>query len=83
MEEIYKIPLMMTAQPDGGYKITSPLLPELLKEGDTPAEAMEHIPDALRAVVEIYEDLGRSLPPDLRRDVHGEAIAFDYLVAAE
>ena len=58
----YKIPLILTPQPEGGYTVTSPLLPELVTEGDTAQEAVENVKDALAAVVETYEDLGRSLP---------------------
>jgi antitoxin HicB len=36
----YKIPLVLTPQPEGGYTVTSPLLPELVTEGDTVEEAM-------------------------------------------
>ena len=32
----YRIPLVFTPQPEGGYTVTSPALPELLTEGDTP-----------------------------------------------
>jgi hypothetical protein len=32
---IYKIPLVLTAQPEGGSTVTSPLLAELITEGDT------------------------------------------------
>jgi antitoxin HicB len=58
----YKIPLILTPQPEGGYTVTSPLLPELIKEGDSLEEALENVKDALAAVIEIYEDLGKSLP---------------------
>ncbi len=58
----YKIPLILSPQPEGGYTVTSPLLPELLTEGETAEEALDNVKDALAAVVEIYEDLGRSLP---------------------
>ena len=58
----YKIPLVLTPQPEGGYTVTSPLLPELVTEGDTVDEALSNVKDALAAVVEIYEDLGRTLP---------------------
>jgi antitoxin HicB len=58
----YKIPLVLAPQPDGGYTVTSPLLPELVTEGDTVEEALENVQDAVAAVVEIYEDSGRSLP---------------------
>ena len=31
----YKVPPTMPPQPEGGYTVTSPLLPELITEGDT------------------------------------------------
>ena len=62
MAHIYKIPLMLTVQPEGGYTVTSPALPELITEGETVEEALAHVQDALAAVVEIYEDLGKPLP---------------------
>lgn len=37
---IVKIPLVLDPQPDGAYTVTSPLLPELITEGDTVAEAL-------------------------------------------
>ena len=58
----FKIPLVLTPQPEGGYTLTSPLLPELATEGDTIEEAVENVRDALAAVIETYEDLGRCLP---------------------
>lgn len=58
----YKIPLVLHPQPEGGYTVTSPLLPELVTEGDTVDEVMSNVKDALVAVVEAYQDLGRSLP---------------------
>ena len=62
----YKIPLVLTPQAEGGYTVTSPLLPELVTEGDTVEEALANVKDALAAVVEAYEDLGRSLPQNAR-----------------
>ena len=58
----YKIPLVLAPQPEGGYTVTSPLLPELVTEGNTVEEALENVQDAVAAVVEIYEDAGRPLP---------------------
>ena len=60
-----KIPLVLEPQPEGGYTVTSPLLPELITEGDTMAEALANVEDAFRAVVEIYQDRGRPLPSSL------------------
>lgn len=58
----YKIPLVLTPQAEGGYTVTSPLLPELVTEGDTIDEALANVRDALAAVIETYADLGRRLP---------------------
>ena len=67
-----KIPLVLEPQPEGGYTVTSPLLPELITEGDTMAEALANVEDAFSAVVEIYQDRGRPLPSSLYlEDVNG------------
>ena len=58
----YKLPLVLTPQLEGGYTVTSPLLPELVSEGDSLSEALANVEDALAAVIEAYQDLGRSLP---------------------
>ena len=58
----YKVPLLLTPQAEGGYTVTSPLLPELVTEGDSIAEALENVKDALAAVIELYQDQGRPLP---------------------
>ena len=59
---LYKLPLVLTPQPEGSYTVTSPLLPELVTEGDSLDEALVNVRDALSAVIEAYHDLGRSLP---------------------
>lgn len=62
MEQIYKLPLILDPQPEGGFTITCPLLPELITEADSLAEVGPNVSDALAAVLEIYQDEGRSLP---------------------
>ena len=69
----YKLPLVFEPQSEGGYTVTCPILPELITEGDTIAEALANAKDALIAIIEAYADLGRSLPPVLERatlDLH-------------
>lgn len=63
---LYKVPLLLSPQAEGGFTVTSPLLPELLTEGDTVEEALANVQDALAAVIEAYEDLGRALPVNLQ-----------------
>ena len=65
---IARIPLLLEPQPEGGYTVTSPLLPELITEGDTLSEAMANAEDAFAVVLEIYEDEGRPLPPGIQVD---------------
>jgi len=69
METLYKLPLILDPQPEGGYTVTCPLLPELITEGDTVREALDNAADALAAVIEAYEDRGRPMPPALRQPV--------------
>lgn len=72
----YKLPLVFTPQPEGGYTVTCPVLPELITEGDTIAEALSHVEDALVAIVEAYADLGRQLPPVLDKVALDPQIPF-------
>ena len=67
---IARIPLSLEPQPEGGYTVTSPLLPELITEGDTVAEALANAEDAFAVVLEIYEDEGRPIPLDSQHSKH-------------
>lgn len=83
MAYVYKIPLALTAQPEGGYTVTSPVLPELVTEGDSLEQALAHVQDALQAVIELYEDLGKPLPEELCQQPDNETISFEYAVAIQ
>jgi len=63
---VYKLPLVLEPQPEGGYLITCPFLPELITEGDTVQEALSNANDALAAIVEALKELKRSLPTVLQ-----------------
>jgi antitoxin HicB len=78
MMHMYKIPLVLTHQPEGGYTVTSPLLPELVTEGDPIDEALLHVHDAVQAVVALYEGLGKLLPATLRPSPEADAIQFEF-----
>ena len=80
MAEVFKVPLVLTAQPEGGYTVTSPVLPELVTEGDTLEEAINNVRDGLLAVIETYEDLKRAFPANLRQDPRDSSIWFEGVV---
>lgn len=68
-----KIPLILEPQPEGGWTVTSPVLPELLTEGDSIEEIRENVQDCFAGLVEMYEDDERPLPPEiLNYDDHTE-----------
>ncbi len=79
---MFRIPLIYTPQPEGGYTVTSPVLPELLTEGDSLAEAQANVRDAFEAVVELYADEGRALPASILLPAPGEVVWTETLVGS-
>ncbi|HEV2689735.1 MAG TPA: type II toxin-antitoxin system HicB family antitoxin, partial [Bryobacteraceae bacterium] len=73
-------PLIFSPQPEGGFTVTSPILPELITEGDTLEEAYSNVADALAAVIEIYNEQGRSLPAGVELPGSGQIVWSDALV---
>jgi antitoxin HicB len=79
---LYKVPLILSPQPEGGFTVTSPLLPELVTEGETVSEALANVQDALAAVIETYQDLGRTLPANTRLAEESGPLWLETLVVA-
>jgi antitoxin HicB len=75
-----KLPLVFSPQPEGGFTVTSPILPELVTEGDTLEEAFSNVRDALAAVMEIYAEDGRPLPAGIELPAAGQIVWTDALV---
>jgi antitoxin HicB len=78
--KLYKIPLVLDPQPEGGYTVTCPLLPELITEGDTAQEALGNIPDALASLLDAYQQLGRSIPAVLKQNPPDSPLWLESLV---
>lgn len=76
----YRVPLSLEPQPEGGYTVTSPVLPELITEGDTVEEALAHAREAFALVLDIYEDEGRPLSPQVTQNVEGATISTEHLI---
>lgn len=79
----YRIPLIFTPQPEGGYTVTSPVLPELLTEGETLEEAQTNVHDAFEAVAELYAEQGRLLPASISLPAAGEVVWSETLVGSQ
>ena len=83
MENIYKLPLVMEPQPEGGWTITCPILPGLITEADTLDEISVNVSDALEALIEGYEELNQPLPDVLRPIAINAPFMTDALVHLE
>jgi len=79
---MYRVPLLFTPQPEGGYTVTSPVLPELVTEGDTLEEAQANARDAFEAVVELYAEQRRPLPASISLPTSGEVVWSEVLVGS-
>lgn len=79
---IAKIPIVLEPQPEGGYTVTSPLLPELITEGATISECLVNVEDAFAAVAELYQDMGRTLPASIYVNDENGPVSVEAVVAA-
>lgn len=52
-------------QPEGGFTVLVPALPEVVTEGDTREEALANARDAIELVLDMYRADGRAIPQDV------------------
>ena len=58
----YAYPYIAEPQPEGGWTVTFPDVPEAITQGDTTAEAAAMAEDALVSALSFYIDAGEALP---------------------
>lgn len=80
MRNIYKLPLILEPQPEGGYTVTCPLLPDLITEADTLDEVIPNVSDALSALIEAYQELNKPLPSFLNPIIEPSLIWTETLI---
>ena len=73
-KKVVDIEVIAEPQPEGGFTITCPTLPGLITEGPTLDEAVSNVPDALEALLELYEEDGLPLPDDIFVEETGETV---------
>ena len=83
MSKLLKIPLVLEPQKEGGWTVTSPVLPELVTEVDDLKQLDEVVRDAVNAVMELYEDMGKEVPSGLIADGMKSPVWFESLISAE
>jgi len=55
-------PIILECMEEGGYYAECPILQGCHVEGETYAEALENLEDAIRVILESYRELGKPLP---------------------
>lgn len=60
MSKTYKI--ILEPQPEGGYTVFVPELPDVVSEGDTKQEAITNIKDAIEGYLLTMKDMGWPIP---------------------
>lgn len=64
MAESFTFSVVLEPQPDGGFTVLVPALPEVVTEGDTEPEALAAAEEAIRAVLAYRRDNGLAIPED-------------------
>ena len=64
LADSFDFTVILEPQPDGGFTVTVPALPEVVTEGDTEAEALQMAGEAIRAVLDYRRDHDIDIPCD-------------------
>ncbi|MFZ5536515.1 MAG: type II toxin-antitoxin system HicB family antitoxin [Pseudomonadota bacterium] len=59
---MFEYPVDLHPQPEGGYLVTFPDIPEAVTQGEDQDEALLYAVDALETALELYVDARRPLP---------------------
>ena len=71
----YSFSVILEPQPDGGYTVLVPALPEVVTEGDTERQALLNTEEAIRAVVDYRRAHGLTIPPDAIPEIRSVTVA--------
>jgi antitoxin HicB len=71
----YSFSVILEPQPDGGYTVLVPALPEVVTEGDTEGQALLNAEEAIRAVLDYRRAHGLPIPPDAIPEIRSVTVA--------
>ncbi len=67
--------IILEPDPDGGFVVTVPALPEVATQGDTRDEALANAREAIALAVEHCRDRGETVPGDIAPELEQVTIA--------
>jgi antitoxin HicB len=71
----YSFSVILEPQPDGGFTVLVPALPEVVTEGDTEGQALLNAEEAIRAVLAYRRAHGLTIPPDALPEIRRVTVA--------
>jgi len=80
--KLFKMLLVLEPQKEGGWTVSSPVLPELITEVDDLKNLHIVVSDAIAAVIELYKDMGKQIPAELVEESEAP-VWFESLIPAE
>lgn len=78
---IFSIRLYLEPNESGVITVTSPDIPGLVTEGQTPEEIQRNVQEALENLKAAWQELGLPLPPALRPTLKDRPQTIDLLVS--
>jgi antitoxin HicB len=61
-----RYPARLEPQPEGGFVVTFPDIPEAITQGEDVEDALLHAADVLESAMDFYLEQGRPIPPPSR-----------------
>ncbi len=55
--------VVLEPDPEGGYVVTVPAIPEAISQGETLEEAVANIREAIEGCLHVRRELGEEIPP--------------------
>ena len=71
----YSFSVILEPQPDGGYTVLVPALPEVVTEGDSERQALLNAEEAIRAVLDYRRAHGLAIPADAIPEIRSVTVA--------
>ena len=75
MNKTLTFSVVLEPQPEGGFTVLVPALPEVVTEGDTEDEALRMAAEAIRLALDYRRDNGLEIPEDSAPRVKKVAVA--------
>jgi predicted RNase H-like HicB family nuclease len=60
--KVYRCPVYLYQESEGGFSVVSANLPGVASQGDTEGEAIENITEALEGAFAVYKESGEEIP---------------------